>query len=230
MRILLVEDDELIGEGLRQGLISYQYTVDWVKNGMAAWSAIQHEHFDLIILDINLPKLSGEEVLKNIRSKNIAIPVIILTSLNTTESLVRNFDIGADDYITKPFNLEALCARIRAIRRRFNNIGNTNTILKTGDISLDPATRVVCKGEKMVELSRREFVLLQILMENVGKVVQREQATQSMYGWGYDIDSNALEVHIHNLRKKLKLKNLITVRGVGYMLKKPELPSKHSDI
>lgn len=219
MRILLVEDDESIGDSLSQGLSSYQYIVDWVKNGIAAWSAIQQEHFDLIILDICLPKLSGEEILRNIRNKNIATPVIILTSANNTESLVKHFDIGADDYITKPFNLESLCARIRAVRRRCNNL-SADTLLKSGDISLDPATRMVFKNEKMVELSRREFMLLQVLLENAGKVVRREQATQSMYGWGYDIDSNALEVHVHNLRKKLELNYLTTIRGVGYMLKK----------
>ena len=220
MRILLVEDDELIGDSLRQGLVNHQYTVDWVKNGLAAWSAVQQEHFDLIILDISLPKLSGEEVLKNIRNKNITTPIIILTEANTTESLVKHLDIGADDYIAKPFNLESLSARIRTIRRRFNNM-SADTLLKSGDVSLDPATRMVFKNEKMVELSRREFMLLQVLLENVGRVVRREQATQSMYGWGYDIDSNALEVHVHNLRKKLELDNLATIRGVGYMLKKP---------
>jgi two-component system response regulator QseB len=220
MRILLVEDNESIGESLREGLVGRRYVVDWVKNGIAAWTAIQQEHFDLVILDINLPKLSGEEVLKNIRNKNITTPIIILTSADSTEFLVKHFDIGADDYITKPFNLESLCARIRAIRRRFNHMP-MDLLLKSGDVSLDPATRMVFKNEKMVELSRREFTLLQILLENAGKVVRREQATQSMYGWGYDIDSNALEVHVHNLRKKLELNNLATIRGIGYMLKKP---------
>ncbi len=221
MRILLVEDDEMLGEGVRSGLTQYQYTVDWVKNGSAAWGAIQSEHFDLVILDLGLPKLSGEEVLKNIRSINLNIPVIILTSRESTESLVKGFDGGADDYITKPFNLEELCARIRAIRRRFTSSSSSaSTTITVGNLSLDPATRMVFKDGQMVELSRREFVLLQMLLENAGKVVSREQATQSMYGWGYDIDSNALEVHIHNLRKKLKSKNINTIRGVGYMLVK----------
>lgn len=220
MRLLLAEDDEPVGDDLRKGLTNHRYTVDWVKNGVAAWSAIQREHFNLIILDINLPKLSGEEVLKNIRNKNITTPVIILTAINTTESLVKHFDMGADDYIAKPFDLETLCARIRAIRRKFNHMP-ADTLLKSGGISLDPATRMVFKNKKMVELSRREFMLLQVLLENAGKVVRREQATQSMYGWSYDIDSNALEVHVHNLRKKLELDNLTTIRGIGYMLKKP---------
>lgn len=220
MRILLVEDDELLGDGIRSGLAQYQYIVDWVKNGLAAWSALQTEHFDLVILDLGLPKLSGEEVLKNMRAKNISVPVIILTAQDAIHNRVKGFDDGADDYVTKPFNLEELCARIRAIRRRTTSYQQPNTTLTVGDITLDPATRLVFKNGKMVELSRREFVLLQILIENAGKVVSREQATQSLYGWGYDIDSNALEVHIHNLRKKLKCNNLSTVRGVGYILNK----------
>ncbi|MBU0744047.1 MAG: response regulator transcription factor [Gammaproteobacteria bacterium] len=219
MRILLVEDDELLGDGIRSGLAQYQYTVDWVKNGLAAWSALQSEHFDLVILDLGLPKLSGEEVLNNMRSKNILTPVIILTAHDTIHSRIKGFDSGADDYVTKPFNLEELCARIRALRRRTSS-SNVNTTLTVGDITLDPATRLVFKDGQMVELSRREFVLLQMLLENAGKVMSREQATQSLYGWGYDIDSNALEVHIHNLRKKLKCKNITTIRGVGYMLTK----------
>lgn len=217
MRILLIEDDELLGEGVRSGLAQYQYTVDWVKNGLAAWSALQTEHFDLVILDLGLPKLSGEDVLKNMRAKNINTPVIILTAHDTITSRVKGFDNGADDYITKPFNLEELCARIRAVRRR-TTASPASTTISVGDITLDPATRLVFKSGQMVELSRREFVLLQMLLENAGKVLSREQATQSLYGWGYDIDSNALEVHIHNLRKKLKCKNITTIRGVGYML------------
>ena len=219
MRILLIEDDELFGDNLHRSLIGCQHTVDWIKDGTMAWAAIRQEHFDIIILDINLPKLSGEKVLRNIRNQGIMTPVIALTSINNTESLVKHFDLGADDYITKPFNFESLCARMRAIRRRYNH-QYVGTLLKSGDISLDPATRVVLKNEKVVELSRREFTLLQILLENAGKVVQREQATQGMYGWSYDIESNALEVHVHNLRKKLGLTNLVTIRGIGYTLKK----------
>jgi len=220
MRILLVEDDELLGDGIRSGLTQYQYTVDWVKNGLAAWSALQTEHFDLVILDLGLPKLSGEEILKNIRAKNIPVPVIILTARDGVHNRVKGFDDGADDYITKPFILEELCARIRAIRRRTSAYKHHNTTMTVGDITLDPATRLVFKSGRMIELSRREFVLLQMLLENAGKVLSREQATQSLYGWGYDIDSNALEVHIHNLRKKLKCKSITTIRGVGYMLVK----------
>ena len=218
MRILLAEDDELLGDGIRSGLIQYQYNVDWVKNGLAAWTSLQSEYFDMVILDLGLPKLSGEEILKNMRAKNIATPVIILTARDTVTDMIKGLDTGADDYVVKPFDLEELCARIRAIQRRTTS--QSEPIITVGDISLDPATRLVFKSEKMIELSRREFVLLQMLMENAGRVLQREQITQSLYGWGDDIDSNALEVHIHNLRKKFGDTKIITIRGVGYMLEK----------
>ncbi len=215
MRILLVEDDELLGNGIRSGLAQYQYVVDWAKNGLSAWSAIQTEHFDIIILDLNLPRMSGEEVLKNMRSKNIKIPVIVLTSRDEISTRIRNLDEGADDYIVKPFDLGELCARIRAVHRRLT-IAQATTEINVGGISLDPKTRIVKNGEEIIELSRREFVLLQLLLENAGKVITRQQATQSLYGWGYDIDSNALEVHVHNLRKKFGKDKIRTIRGVGY--------------
>ncbi len=215
MRILLVEDDELLGNGIRSGLAQYQYVVDWAKNGLSAWSAIQTEHFDIIVLDLNLPRMSGEEVLKNMRSKNIKIPVIILTSRDEVGTRIRSLDEGADDYIVKPFDLGELCARIRAVHRRLT-VAQATTEIVVGDVSLDPKTRIVKNGEEQIELSRREFVLLQLLLENAGKVITRQQATQSLYGWGYDIDSNALEVHIHNLRKKFGKDKIRTIRGVGY--------------
>jgi two-component system, OmpR family, response regulator QseB len=218
MRILLVEDDILLGEGMRTALMQYQYTVDWVKNGLAALQALQTEHFDMVILDINLPKLSGLEVLKAIRTKNILVPVLILTARDTIDDRVIGLDFGADDYIIKPFDLDELCARIRAVKRR--SASRANPIIKWEDVTLDPATRTVYKNSQEIELSRREFVLLQMLLENAGKILSREQLTQSLYGWGDDIDSNALEVHIHNLRKKFGDKFISTIRGVGYMLQK----------
>jgi two-component system, OmpR family, response regulator QseB len=218
MRILLVEDDPMLGDGIRAGLIQYQYNVDWVKNGLAGWTVVQNEHFDLVILDLSLPKLSGEEFLKNLRTKGMAIPVIILTSRDTIPDLVKGLDIGADDYIVKPFDLEELCARIRAIQRRM--VSRVEPIITVGQISLDPSTRLVFKSGEMVELSRREFVLLQMLLENAGRVLSREKILQSLYGWCDEIDSNALEVHVHSLRKKFGSDTIVTIRGVGYMLKK----------
>ena len=179
MRILLVEDDELLGNGIRSGLSQYQYVVDWAKNGLSAWSAIQTEHFDVIVLDLNLPRMSGEEVLKNMRSKNIRIPVIILTSRDEIGTRIRSLDEGADDYIIKPFDLGELCARIRAVHRRLT-VAQATTEIVVGDVSLDPKTRIVKNGEEQIELSRREFVLLQLLLENAGKVITRQQATQSL--------------------------------------------------
>jgi len=228
MRILVVEDDELFGDSLRSGLIQFQYTVDWVKNGAAAWSAIQAEYFDLVILDINLPKLSGDEVLKNMRAKNIATPVIILTAYDSIHGRIKRLDSGADDYMAKqPFNLEELCARIRAIRRRTITSSCNNNTITIEDITLDPTTRLVFKSGQMVELTRREFMLLQMLLEKAGKVVSQEQANQTLYGRCNDVDSNTLAVHIHNLRKKLQCKNICAVRGIGYMLKKASQPMKN---
>ena len=218
MRILLVEDDELLGDGLRVGLIQYQYNVDWVKNGMAAWSALQTEHFDMVLLDLGLPGLSGEDLLKDIRSKNIDTPVIILTARDNKADLIKGLDGGADDYIIKPFDLEELCSRIRAVQRRTTSC--LEPTITVGDITLEPVTRLVFKSGQKVELSRREFVLMQVLMENVGCVLKRERLTQSLYGWGDDIDSNALEVHVHNLRKKFGSNLITTIRGVGYVLEK----------
>ncbi|MCL5260716.1 MAG: response regulator [Gammaproteobacteria bacterium] len=218
MRVLLVEDDELLGDGIRVGLKQYQYTVDWVKNGVAALQALQTEHFDMVVLDLGLPRLSGDEVLKSMRTKNINTPVIILTARDTIDDRVKGLDIGADDYIVKPFDLDELCARIRAVQRR--TASRAEPTITYENIVLDPAARTVSKDGQSVELSRREFVLLQMLLENIGRVLSREQITQSLYGWGDDIDSNALEVHIHNLRKKFGNDFISTIRGVGYLLEK----------
>lgn len=216
MRILLVEDDELLGDGLRVGLIQYSYVVDWVKDGQAALQVILAENFDIIILDIGLPKRSGFEVLKSIRTKHINTPVVILTAREAIEDRVRGLDGGADDYLVKPFDLDELCARIRALQRRSKSRADNKLVY--GDITLDPASHSVQQANEGITLSRREFALLQKLLENSGKVISREQLTQTLYGWGDDIDSNTLEVHIHNLRKKFTMDFIRTIRGVGYMV------------
>ncbi|OGT05900.1 MAG: DNA-binding response regulator [Gammaproteobacteria bacterium GWE2_37_16] len=218
MRILLAEDDELLGDGVRAGLMQYKYTVDWVKNGQAALQALLTESFDAVVLDLALPRLSGIEVLKTIRAKNISTPVLILTARDKVEDRVAGLDAGADDYLTKPFDLYELCARLRALLRRSG--GRAEPILKYTNIKLDPAAHTVEKAGKPIELSRREFDLLQMLMENSGRVLSRENISQSLYGWGDNVDSNALEVHVHNLRKKFGAKFIVTIRGVGYMVKK----------
>ncbi|MCK4608775.1 MAG: response regulator transcription factor [Gammaproteobacteria bacterium] len=221
MRVLLVEDDELLGDGLQAGLTQFHYIVDWVKDGQAAINAITAEQFEIIILDLGLPKRSGIEVLKVIRSKGIITPVLILTAREGTENLVQGLDSGADDFLAKPFDLDELCARIRALQRRGTG-GRAKPAIQFGSIVLDPAAHRVSKDGELITLSRREFVLLQLLLDHQGRVLSREHLTQNLYGWGGDVDSNALEVHVHNLRKKFGNKLITTIRGVGYVIEKQE--------
>lgn len=220
MRVLLVEDDELLGDGICSGLKHYGHTVDWVKDGKSAQDAITstQESFDIVVLDLGLPKMSGLEVLKNMRERNITTPVVILTARETIDDRVKGLDAGADDYLTKPFDLDELCARMRALQRRSKS--RAKPLLTYGDIVLDPAAHVVTYKEEPVLVSRREFALLQKLLENAGRVISREQLNQTLYGWGENIDSNALEVHIHNLRKRFGSDLIRTIRGVGYMAEK----------
>lgn len=221
MRVLLVEDDEFLGDGIRTGLKHYGHTIDWVKDGRAAHDVLSstHETFDIIVLDLGLPKLSGLDVLKTIREKNIITPVVILTARDTVDDRVKGLDAGADDYLTKPFDLDELCARMRALQRRSK--ARAKPVITYSQITLDPASHVVTLRGKEVMVSRREFALLQKLLENAGRVISREQLNQTLYGWGENIDSNALEVHIHNLRKRFGTKVIRTIRGVGYMVEKP---------
>jgi two-component system response regulator QseB len=220
MRVLLVEDDELLGDGIRTGLKHYGHTVDWVKNGKAANDVLStsYENFDIIVLDLGLPKLSGLDVLRKLRERNSTTPVIILTARETIEDRIKGLDAGADDYLTKPFDLDELCARMRALQRRSKS--RAKPTLNYGDISLDPASHIVTHKDEPIMISRREFSLLQKLLENAGRVISREQLNQTLYGWGENIDSNALEVHIHNLRKRFGNKLIRTIRGVGYMIEK----------
>lgn len=220
MRLLLVEDDELLGDGVKAGLTQNGYIVDWFKDGLSASQALRTETFDIVVLDLGLPKLSGLALLQQMREQGILTPVLILTARETIEDRVKGLDSGADDYLTKPFDLDELCARLRALQRRF--LGRVDTVITYHDITLDPASHIVTvKGEE-VPISRREFALLQKLLENAGSVISREQLTQTLYGWEEDVDSNALEVHIHNLRKKFGGDFIRTIRGVGYMVEKPD--------
>ena len=222
MHILLVEDDELLGDGIRVGLGQYGYTVCWLKDGQSAMQSLKEEKFDLIVLDLGLPKVSGIAVLKFLRSKNMNTPVLILTACDAIEDRIVGLDAGADDYMTKPFDLDELCARIRALLRRAH--GRVDSILTYGDISIDPASHIIFYKDELRNISRREFVLLQKFIENQGKVITRNQLTQTLYGWGDEVDSNALEVHIHNIRKKFGADLIRTVRGVGYMMEKESKP------
>lgn len=218
MRLLLIEDDELLGDAVKTGLIQCGYVVDWLKDGESAKLAITIESFELIILDLSLPKLSGLALLKNIRQNGHKTPVIILTARESIENRIEGLDAGADDYMIKPFDLNELSARIRALTRRSQ--GRADTLIQYQNIVLDPAAHTVLLDNKEVNISRREFALLQKLLENHGHVLSREQLMQSIYGWDEDLDSNVLEVHIHNLRKKLNADFIRTIRGIGYIAEK----------
>jgi len=216
MRLLLIEDDELLGDGVKTGLSQNGYAVDWFKDGLAASQALRSESFDLVVLDLGLPKLSGLALLQQMREQGVDTPVLILTARETVEDRVKGLDSGADDYLTKPFDLDELCARLRALQRRF--LHRADSKITFGEIMLDPAAhRVTFKGDEL-NLPRREFALLQKLLENAGTVLSRDQLTQSLYGWEEDVDSNTLEVHVCNLRKKFSNDLIRTIRGVGYMV------------
>ena len=216
MRILLVEDDPQLGDGLTIGLRQAGFAVDWVKDGNSADRALQSETFDLAVLDLGLPRLSGMEVLSRARSRRQTLPVLILTARDATGDKVSGLDAGADDYLVKPVDLDELAARIRALTRR--SAGRAAPLLTRGDLALDPAAHSVTLAGAPVELSSREFSLLQMLLENAGRVLSRSQLEQSVYGWRDEPDSNALEVHIHHLRKKLGSELIRTLRGVGYTI------------
>jgi DNA-binding response OmpR family regulator len=216
MRVLLAEDDDLLGDGLKTGLKQEGYTVDWVKDGQSAENALLDNEFDLVVLDLGLPKKAGLDVLKQIRSSGKHLPVLILTARDSVQDRVTGLDSGADDYLVKPFDLEELCARLRVLQRRTG--GRSAPLIVHGTISLDPAAHKVLLDGEPINLSMREFVLLQHLMENIGRVIPRARLEEKLYGWDAEVESNSLEVFIHHLRKKLGTDFIRTVRGVGYMI------------
>lgn len=218
MRILLVEDDPQLGDGLSVGLRQAGFAVDWVRDGQSADHALASESFDLLVLDLGLPRLSGMEVLRQTRRRGQQLPVLILTARDATGDKIAGLDAGADDYLVKPIDIDELAARIRALSRRSG--GRAIPLLSHGDLLLDPAAHTVTLAGSRVELSAREFSLLQLLLENTGRVLTRSRLEQSLYGWHEEPDSNALEVHIHHLRKKLGTELIRTLRGVGYTIPK----------
>jgi two-component system OmpR family response regulator/two-component system response regulator QseB len=218
MRLLLAEDDPQLGDGLTVGLRQDGHAVDWVKDGMAADLALKTESYDLLVLDIGLPRLSGMEVLARLRGRGQTLPVLILTARDATGDKIAGLDSGADDYLVKPVDLDELAARVRALGRRA--AGRAVPLLCHGDLVLDPAAHLVTLAGAPVELSAREYSLLQALIENAGRVMTRAQLESALYGWRDEPDSNALEVHIHHLRKKLGASLIKTLRGVGYMVAK----------
>lgn len=220
MRILLAEDDGLLGDGLRAGLRQRGFQVDWVRSGDAAEMELRAQPYEAAVLDLGLPGKDGMDVLAAVRAAGISLPVLVLTARDAVPDRIRGLDSGADDYVVKPVDLEELAARLRALVRRSH--GQVRESLSMQDVVLDPAARIVRKAGVPVTLSGREFDLLHTFLLNAGRVLTRDQLEQHLYSWGQEVESNAVEVHIHNLRRKLGAALIQTVRGVGYMLPRDE--------
>ena len=216
MRILLAEDDTLLGDGLRAGLRQRGFQVDWVRDGAAAERELRGQPYAAAVLDLGLPLRDGIDVLGAVRRAGVTLPVLVLTARDAVPDRVRGLDVGADDYVVKPVDLDELAARLRALVRRAH--GQVQERLVAQDVVLDPAARSVTQTGVAVTLSTREFDLLQVLMLGAGRVLSREQIEQQLYSWGQEVESNAVEVHVHHLRRKLGAALIQTVRGVGYML------------
>jgi DNA-binding response OmpR family regulator len=219
LRLLLVEDDRSLAAGLSLALRNKGFAVNHVARGDHALLSIRTDPPDLMILDLGLPDMDGLDVLRQLRSTNRALPVLILTARDTTSEKIAGLDLGADDYLAKPFDIDELDARLRAMSRRLGSA--TGSVLTAGDLSLNLATRELTKGDLPIDLSRREYALLRAFMENRGKVLTREALEGKLYAWGEEVASNALEVHIHHLRRKLGADAIKTVRGIGYSLRLP---------
>jgi len=219
MRILLAEDDSILGDGLRAGLRQLGFQVDWVHDGQAAERELATGNYAAAVLDLGLPQQDGLAVLKALRRRKCNTPVLVLTARDAVPDRILGLDLGADDYVVKPVDLHELSARLRSLVRRAH--GQVQDLLHCGAVQLDPAGRQVMLDGKAVALSLREFDLLHALMRNAGRVMSREQLEQQMYSWGYEVDSNAIEVHIHHLRRKLGPDLVQTVRGVGYTVQRP---------
>ena len=217
MRLLLVEDDRLLGEGLCTGLQQGGYAVDWFADGMQAKRALEGGGYDAVVLDLSLPGCDGLEIVQWLRRQEDDTPVLILTARDAIGDRINGLDLGADDYMVKPFDLDELAARLRALLRRSS--GRSTPEIRLGDLVLDPAAHEVRYRGEIVDLSPREFALLHRLLDSAGKVVTKTRLMESVYGWDQELGSNALEVHIHHLRKKLDSSIIATVRGVGYALR-----------
>ncbi|MDD5332483.1 MAG: winged helix-turn-helix domain-containing protein [Rhodoferax sp.] len=219
MRILLAEDDPMLGDGLRAGLRQLGFQVDWVRDGGAAERELASGDYAAAVLDLGLPVKDGIDVLQSLRTRKISTPVLVLTARDAVPDRIRGLDLGADDYVIKPVDLHELGARLRSLVRRSH--GQLQDALRCGAVLLDPSARQVTLDGEAVPLSTREFDLLYALMLNAGRVMSREQLEQKLYSWGYEVDSNAIEVHIHHLRRKLHPDLIQTVRGVGYTVMRP---------
>lgn len=220
MRILIAEDDAVLADGLSRSLRAAGYAVDVVDSGDDADTALTAQNFDLLILDIGLPRLSGLDVLKRLRARNSTVPVLILTAADSVEQRVKGLDLGADDYMAKPFALSELEARVRALTRRA--VGSANTILRHGPLTLDQVGHAAFLNERMLDLSARELSLLEILLQRPGRLVSKEQLVDHLCSWGEEVSNNAIEVYVHRLRKKIETDavRIVTVRGLGYYLER----------
>ena len=216
MRLLLVEDDNALGAGVRSGLRQEGYTIDWLTDGASALHALQNEDFDLAILDLGLPRMDGIQVLQQLRARGSTLPVLVLTARDATEDRILGLDAGADDYLVKPFDLNELKARLRALLRR--SAGRPQTLIEHAGVVLDPVNQQVSYLGNPVSLTPKEYQLLHELLSQAGKVLTRERLLQTLYGWDEEAESNTLEVHIHHLRKKLFSELIRTVRGIGYLV------------
>ena len=218
MRVLLVEDDRMIAEGVRKALRGEGFAVDWVEDGEAALSAMSGEAYDLMLLDLGLPRRDGLDVMRVLRARGHALPVLIVTARDAVADRVKGLDAGADDYLIKPFDLDELGARMRALIRR--HAGRGESLVRHGELTLDPVGHQVTLAGNPVSLSAREFALLEALMARPGAVLSKSQLEEKIYGWGEEIGSNTVEVYIHSLRKKLGADLIRNVRGLGYMVAK----------
>jgi len=217
MRLLLVEDDAMIGEALRAGLKRDGFVVDWVHDAGSAAAVLRTEPFELLLLDLGLPGSDGLTLLRSLREGGVALPVLIITARDAVSDRVAGLDAGADDYLIKPFDLDELAARIRALLRRKS--GRSEPTMEHQGVVLDPAAHRVTQEGEEIALSPREFALLQLLLERPGVIRSRAQIEERLYGWGEEVESNAVEVHIHGLRRKLGAQFILTVRGVGYRVR-----------
>ncbi|WP_027349943.1 response regulator [Halotalea alkalilenta] len=215
MRILLVEDDPLLGDGVETALKREGYQVEWLHDGASALEALTQGEFGAVVLDLGLPGMDGMEVLRRLRESQ-SLPVVILTARDSLDDKVMGLDAGADDYVLKPFELEELLARLRMVMRRA--VGRTTQVLTVNDLTIDESRHEVTWKDKPVKLGRREYALLLELANNAGQVLTRPHLEQLLYGWDDEVESNALEVHIHHLRKKLAPELIVTLRGIGYRL------------
>ena len=222
MRVLLAEDDALLGDGLRAGLRQHGFQVDWVRDGRAAERELRSGAYAAAVLDLGLPLQDGLAVLRRARAQGVAAPVLVLTARDALPERIRGLDLGADDYVVKPVDLGELAARLRALVRRAQ--GQPQERLASAGVELEPATRRVTLDGAPVILSPREFDLLHLLLLGAGRVLSREHLEQQLYSWGQEVDSNAVEVHVHHLRRKLRPGLIQTVRGVGYALAREAPP------